>query len=309
MSPSSTPGWPDGGSFHSVEFQISFANIADVIDRNGDHTSATLLKTESGKVNGATAIAGDGALTNADLEVDIEAFLVYLDHDERSKFAMGSFEQVVTQTQRNTLTVSGTGATGTNHATHNVSTRRLELNLNHLVRELIVAVRPHAFYAAEGGGADARHNTTQVEVPQHNVDFRGIVTGGGGTDSRSGMAFGDIAAADGLEVDPIQELGLFFNNQARHEVRPGKFYRLVTLHVFHEHPGPLPVRHPFAVDPEDANLRCLRRLAHGQRLFRWPAGAFNSGAAPTLPPRTRPVRPRSRSWRCRTTSCASPGCS
>lgn len=267
--------------FHSVEFQISFANIDDVLDRNNDRTA--VVKTESDKVNGATAITGDGALTNADLEVDIEAFLVYLDHDERSKFAMGSFEQVVTQTQRNTLTVSGTGATGTNHASHNVSTRRLELNLNHLVRELIVAVRPHAFYAADGGGADARHNTTQVEVPQHNLDFRGVVTGGGANDSRSGMAFGTIAAADGLEVDPIQELGLFFNNQARYEVRPGKFYRLVTPYVFHTN---IPDRFlyviPFAVDPEDANPCGAFNASRTDKVelsVKLAPGALNSGAA------------------------------
>lgn len=251
--------------FHSVEFQISFANFADVIDRNSAVGLATLEKTESDHVSGTAAAGGDGALTNADLEVDIEAFLVYLDHDERSKFAMGSFEQVVTQTQRNTLTVSGTGATGANHTSHNVSARRLELNLNHLVRELIVAVRPHAFYSPNtaAGSDDARRTGTaaQVEVPARNLDFRGVVTGGGANDSRAGMAFGTVAAVDGIEVDPIQELGLFFNNQPRYEIRPGKFYRLVTPYVVHTN---IPDRFlyviPFAVDPEDSN----------------PCGAFNA---------------------------------
>ena len=234
--------------FHAVDIEVDFHGAATILDGNAAVTPATVLKANAGVVDpGAIAVADNftTGLSNSDLTCEVESFLVYLDHDERSKFAMGSFEQVIQQFQLNDDTISGTGATGTNaELGQGQASKRIRLNLNHVVKEYIVGVRPALYYeTGEDPEADVRNGAA---VPTNNMDFRGLAA------DSAGMLFGEPASV--LPKDPIATMRVLFNNQERVSEKSGKFFRLVTPWVVHTN---LPDRFlyvwSYAVDPEDPN--------------------------------------------------------
>lgn len=228
--------------FHSVEIVFDLAPIADIVD--GNATFASIVTLNADAVNAGEVEAADCgvALANSDLEMELESFLVYLDHDERSKFAMGSFEQVITQMQTTSLTQSGVGATaGAANNGGGRSVAKHAVHFNNVVREYIIGVRP-AEYATVAAATDGRDGDP---VPTANMDFRGV------DPTAHGMAYGSLTYG---EIDPVDYIEVLFNSQRRAEQRPGQYYRLVTPWVFHTN---LPDRFlyvwSFAVDPEDCN--------------------------------------------------------
>ena len=230
-----------------MDIEVDFHGAATIIDGNAAVTPATVLKANAG-VTDPTGIVIAGnfttGLSNTDLTCEVESFLVYLDHDERSKFAMGSFEQVIQQFQLNDDTISGNGDIG-NQAElgQGQASKRIRLNLNHVVKEYIVGVRPAVYFAASGDDARGAGN---VAVPTNNMDFRGLSA------PSYGMVFGEPTSV--LPKDPIAKMRVLFNNQERVAEKSGKFFRLVTPWVVHTN---LPDRFlyvwSYAVDPEDPN--------------------------------------------------------
>ena len=177
---------------------------------------------------------------------------MYLDHDERSKFAMGSFEQIIKQFQFSEDTFSSVGAIG-RQRWHGRRVETYCLNFNHCVAELIWAVRPHKYVGDPTSDPIANPTTIDIrtgqDVPLQNLDFRGLSS----APSNPGMMFEGASASLGVEVDTIRSFELQFNGQARVQEREGAFFRLATPWMVHTN---LPSRFlyvwSFAADPEDA---------------------------------------------------------
>ena len=108
--------------FHGIQLQVSFAELRSCVQTSN---SSTALQPSPP----VTVIKYDRTpLTENDLKALVETTYVYLDIDERDRFATGSFEQLITQVQAYEVQTSS-------------SQVRIALNFNHPIIELIWAVR------------------------------------------------------------------------------------------------------------------------------------------------------------------------
>lgn len=101
--------------FHSLQVHIKFAPLSKLIQR-----SSNLVV-----VKNAETMA---LITDSSMKSSLETTYVYLDTDERDRFAVGNFSQLITQLQVHTSTISAT-------------THRACVNFNHPTLELIWAVQ------------------------------------------------------------------------------------------------------------------------------------------------------------------------
>jgi len=106
--------------FHGIQLHVCFADLQSCVQTScsrGAVSPVIVLKTYNGT-----------PLVEQDLRSVVETNYVYLDIDERDRFATGSFEQLITQVQ-----------------SYQIQTRssqvRMSLNFNHPIIELIWAVR------------------------------------------------------------------------------------------------------------------------------------------------------------------------
>ena len=194
------------------------------------------------------------------------AYTVFLDHDERSKLAMGSFEQTITQFQFGTHNVQGVGDFGLS-AAHGggAVTATKELVMNHCVAELMIGVKPARYEptdpaditAANSQNFDQRYNTA---VPINELEFRGLnsVTYGqlvGGTTGGAAGVVSSFAENGCVEVGPIRTFALKFNGQYRVDTLPGDFFHYVLPYGVHTN---IPEKYiyvwSFALDPEDSGV-------------------------------------------------------
>jgi len=160
-------------------------------------------------------------LQDSDLTCTMEANFVYLEEDERKKFAKGSFEQVVDEVQFQTQQAIANAATGSTESSPSVRTN-MRLQLNNIVMQYIFFVQPQSKKEAN-------------EV----FDFSGPVD-----------------PASGLKLDPVRDVTIKFNNSQRVQTRPGSFFRLVQPYQYHSNvPGDKGKSFiyvwSYCVDPED----------------------------------------------------------
>lgn len=101
--------------FHGVQISVAFEQLQRCVVQSS--CDALVLKARDCT-----------PLTNQDLSARLDTTYVYLDITERDRFAVGAFEQLITQVQAYITNVR-------------IDTVRLQLNFNHPVIELIWAVR------------------------------------------------------------------------------------------------------------------------------------------------------------------------
>ena len=205
--------------FHPIVMELDFATRNNVI-----------VNPEGGKVyvrpNGVTddeidAGMGLSLLQDSDLSCTMEANFVYLETDERTKFAKGAFEQVVDEMQMQSQQAIANAATGSNESSPSVRAN-MRLQLNNVVMEYIFFVQ-----------SQAKKEANEV------FDFSGPVD-----------------AASGLLLDPIRDVTIKFNNSQRVQTRPGSFFRLVQPYQYHtnvpgDKGGSFIYNWSYCVDPED----------------------------------------------------------
>ena len=160
-------------------------------------------------------------LQDSDLVCTMEANFVYLETDERAKFAKGAFEQVIDEVQVQTQQAIANAATGTNESSPSVKSN-IRLQLNNVIMEYIFFVQPQA-----------KKDANLL------FDFSGPVD-----------------PASGLVLDPIRDVTIKFNNSQRVQTRPGNFFRLVQPYQHHTNvPGDKGKNFiyvwSYCVDPED----------------------------------------------------------
>lgn len=215
--------------FHQVQLEISFAQRVKcyVVPPSAVSTAGTFAvyerpDGEAGRDATVATASSLSLLNDNSIKVLVEACYVYLDHDERAKFAHGQFEQIITEVQPGGAQANSTSGES---ATEGTAPTRADIRLqfNHVVMEYLVAVRQQS----------------KEDVNLH-FDF------GGWFDD-------DAEGGSGLVLDPVVDVTILFNNSQRVQTRPGSFFRLVQPYQHHTNvPREFIYCWSYAIDPEDA---------------------------------------------------------
>lgn len=211
--------------FHQVQIEVTFAALTKCYVSPASAVSAAasyaVYERPDGVTDATLATSTLTALTSNSIKAVIESTYIYLDHDERSKFAHGQFEQIITEVQQGgaQATSSVVGATETTPPTK----VDIRLQFNHVVMEYIFAVR-----------------RADNETANLHFDFGGYFDD-------------DATGGSGLVLDPIIDVTILFNNSQRVQTRPGSFFRLVEPYQHHTNvPREFVYVWSYAIDPEDA---------------------------------------------------------
>lgn len=182
--------------FHPIVMELDFAKRGDVIV---NPTGAKVYVRPNGVTDDdIDAGMGLSLLQDSDLTCTMEANFVYLEVDERTKFAKGAFEQVVDEVQYQSQQAIANAATGSTEASPSVRAN-MRLQLNNVVMEYIWFVQ-----------SQAKKEANAV------FDFSGPVD-----------------PASGMKIDPIRDVTIKFNSSQRVQTRPGSFFRLVQPYQHH----------------------------------------------------------------------------
>lgn len=212
--------------FHNVAVNVQFAPLNScIVTPFAPTTPATAIPTLVYKrpqnglpVSNAVALSNYSHLSNTDLQCAMEGFFVYLDHDERSKFAHGQFEQITTEIQFYPASIPSTNGSVATAASAAVQ-YTIQPVFNNVVMEYILCFQ--------------RNSNTE-----RNDHFN---------------FSGPIDAASELSIDPIREMAILFNNNERVRKREAQFFRLVEPYVHHTNvPSDFIYCFSYAVEPEDS---------------------------------------------------------
>jgi hypothetical protein len=133
--------------FHGVQLQVSFEELKNCVQVSGDNIAVVKCKN------------GQGPLVDSDLSAKLLTTYVYLDLQERDRFATGEIDQLVDQVQWYS-TVSTT------------SQARIMLSFNHPLIELIWCVRRKEMSASNNwfnySGKWGRDPISQVSLRLNN---------------------------------------------------------------------------------------------------------------------------------------------
>jgi hypothetical protein len=187
---------------------------------------------------------------SSDFEASLFVDYIYLDTDERRRFAQVSHEYLIEQLQ----------FTG-DESTSNANTK-IKLNFNHPVKELIWVVQPEKFTTSSS-------DITSYAGKQwfHFSDkWLGYVAGAGNTSAGSAENITGGTAAGGLvlaataawqsDVDlgknPVSTAKLQLNGHDRFSEREGKYFNLVQPYQCHENVPSTGINvYSFALKPEE----------------------------------------------------------
>merc|ERR1711981_571633 len=183
---------------------------------------------------------------------------VYLDQNERAKFAEGQFELLIPQHQEmKTITTGGPTSVLTVASTNPIVD--IDLNFNHCVSELLWVVRSgiHEAFKATDPAWDCANDWFNFSGPQD------VVTG--------------------LPIDPVVTASLTFNNAARWANFEGRVFRLLEPFQSHTNiPCSFVYSYAFSLAPQDmqpsgsvnmSRMDSIRlKLTLDRRLFFGPSG-------------------------------------
>jgi hypothetical protein len=205
--------------YHEVKFNIEFADLAEVCPAAADSANVDM----------------QGDLT-ASLFVDY----VYLDADERKRFAQVTHEYLIEQLQ-----FTGSESVG---AYNGVGSHKAKLNFNHPCKELIWTVRDGA---AEDTGT---HGLKGKLAPFNYAIGGGTGTPTGGDMDLAGPGGGSSAMASLMygEKNPVKSALLQLNGHDRFSRRDGMYFNVVQPYQHHENVPPSGINvYSFALKPEE----------------------------------------------------------
>lgn len=204
--------------YHEVKLHMSFAPMHKLVKNNLIDPSTGGPMT--GLLDGSPAFYEFGAKTTEDPRVSLWVDYVYLDTDERRRFAQVSHEYLIEQLQF-------TGHESIRLNKNSVTTKKVRLNFNHPTKELVWFVNRvgDEFNFGEGvekvrDGVDSYTNTDQL-IQGHEY---------------------------------VRDAMLMLNGHERFGSRPGSYFRLVVPFQCHTR---IPSRHiycySFSLRPEEHN--------------------------------------------------------
>jgi hypothetical protein len=233
--------------FHSVKVSVKFRNYQDLLK-----LTCTALQPNQWTINGVDGpgytlsniqqrplfrpsyyfgapqpVSDLSALTPSSMNAQIMVTYVYLDQNERAKFAEGAFESVIPQHQHQAApteqTVSSIAGVGSDKL------QSIDLNFNHTVMELFWVIR-----------LKVHEQFTSLTTPCTNLYNEWF--------NFSGPA--DIVTE--LPIDPCKNARLLLNNANRWEQREGRYFRLVQPYQHHTNiPDKMIYCYSFALQPQD----------------------------------------------------------
>ena len=209
--------------YHEVKISIAFESAANLIDASGNYsnkafampkkggaidTTTTLLNSALAKASTATQFL---TLTDVSLWVDY----IFLDTDERRRFAQLSHEYLIEQLQ----------FTGSDNITGGTSTKSIRMNFNHPCKELVWYVKP------------TKSGASAANLYWNNFSSRN-------TDNQVFMG-----------KNPITKAKIQLNGNDRFAERAGEYFSLVQPYQHHENtPDPYHEGinvYSFAIKPEE----------------------------------------------------------
>ncbi len=221
-----------GLQYHEVKINIQFATESECL-KNGESSPTA------------------NATLNASLWVDY----VYLDTDERRKFAQSSHEYLIEQLQ-----FTGKEAAG----------NKIKLNFNHPVKELVW--------------------TVQTDNPNNDNWFNFTSTANavtqGGTANSYDLVSGLIGPKSG-KTNPVKEGKLTLNGNDRFASRDGKYFNLVQPFQHHENvPNNVGINvYSFALKPEEhqpSGTLNMSRIDSATLSLDYVSGAGGSGKSVSI---------------------------
>ena len=222
--------------YHEVKIKIDFETKANC-----------LISLKNAVTEDETYVAGTGTvadITDMSLWVDY----IFLDTDERRRFAQLSHEYLIEQLQfTGTETLNG-GATN-----------RVKLNFNHPCKELVWVAKPNNFakkacwynYTAVDN-VDLTSSIVSAQLPATQAGNTNI-TNFSASNYMAGFNFGNAASGQIAASSPFTDTILQLNGNDRFSVRDGTYFSFVQPYQHHtnipSNPG-INV-YSFALKPED----------------------------------------------------------
>tara|TARA_B100000886_G_scaffold281877_1_gene206014 strand:- start:1431 stop:2684 length:1254 start_codon:yes stop_codon:yes gene_type:complete len=217
--------------FHAVTVKLNLRSIVGLASaESGDVTVQDYHGIDSIGMPLSDFSGGSTALSDDQTQVQLEVGYVYLDNEERSRFADSNMEVLMSQTQQMTKKRSSN------------ATEQHRLYFNHPVSSLIWGVR---------------------QDPDHLFDFSGRQLD---TSAKEANAQGQQVASGTHSADPICSAQLKFNNHSRFNMAggcnnsggvPASYFRTVTPYQSHSRipdasQDEFVYTYPFALQPESA---------------------------------------------------------
>ena len=230
--------------YHEVKIKIDFEQKSKCLINLADMT----LNSTSSEAIGSTSTSGAADLTDMSLWVDY----IFLDTDERRRFAQLSHEYLIEQLQ----------FTGTETLNNNAN-NRIKLNFNHPCKELIWVAKPNNYIkkACWYNYTDKDHVdfTTSIigeQKPLSSQITAGVnnyITNFGASNYMAGFDFTGLNMAPSSASTPFKDAILQLNGNDRFSVRNGTYFSYVQPYQHHTNipcnPG-INV-YSFALKPED----------------------------------------------------------
>jgi len=218
--------------YHEVKLKLTTRGLLDLINADaGDAVDVALPSSGSG------------------VSADLYADYIYLDTDERRRFAQVSHEYLIEQLQRETGTMS-TSQT---------------LNFNHPVKELIWVVKDSDCATSGVSTVDATANTAGGNAGGNN-DYFNYASGASRTDE-------EIAGATSKEG--FTDMKLQLNGHDRFSKRKASYFRTCQpIQAGHKVPSKYIYMYSFALKPEEhqpSGTCNFSRIDNAQMIFTTPS--------------------------------------
>jgi hypothetical protein len=209
--------------YHEVKINIEFEALSAMIDQNPNYTNKAYIQLDSAATPTALAVQTNKQLlgTPSNLQLNTASLWVdyiFLDTDERRRFAQLSHEYLIEQLQfTGADTITGNSAAS--------SLKSIRMNFNHPCKELIWVIKPDA--AASAIAAPYWNNFTN-----RNADNQYV-----------------------LSSNPVTSAKIQLNGNDRFTERHGNYFSLVQPYQHHEYTPDLFHNginvYSFAIKPEE----------------------------------------------------------
>jgi len=140
--------------YHEVKIIINFESISNLIRSSNDHMFETTDGTKSGVIESSGTTGNEVTISNKVFKLWVD--YIYLDTDERRRFAQVSHEYLIEQLQYEEFNVSSPNT-------------NLELNFNHPIKEIIWTTRNET--ESNGDGVGGRNQVYPTDTNNVNGDY------------------------------------------------------------------------------------------------------------------------------------------
>lgn len=192
--------------YHEVKINLELRDVRDCFWAG---TSTTSTVASAGWTTNLAAVT-PGSLEQPSLFVDY----IYLDTDERRRFAQVSHEYLICQLQF-------TGDESTSQVAN-----KFKMSFNHPVRELIWVVQPDT-HLQDGSAGKQWFNFTDDNEASSAVDVLGGAASGGAQWVQTSTFFGK-------GENPVDRCKIQLNGHDRFSERDGRYFNLVQPYQHHE---------------------------------------------------------------------------